>query len=292
MAAHLTDPKAPSAALVAIDPATARSGRWSAARTSQGQVQQRHPGPPPGRQLVQDVHPGRGAWRTAHPSTSVWHGPPSDHHHRIPTLRHGRPPWQPHNYADESGGTMNLVEATAHSVNTIFAQLVARSARQTVVDVAHRMGITHDARSPCARSPSGSQEVTPLDMTDAYATLAAGGRSPPRRSRSRVVKSSDGQALYTRDAAKGDQALDPNDADARHLRAAARRHRGHRDRRGAIGGRWPARPGPPRTTWTPGSAATRRSWPPACGWGTRRPRHPMHEHRGVRRTCSAAPSPP
>ncbi len=33
-------------------------------------------------------------------------------------------PWDVHNYADESGGYMSLVDATANSVNTIFAQLV------------------------------------------------------------------------------------------------------------------------------------------------------------------------
>ena len=33
-------------------------------------------------------------------------------------------PWDVHNYADESGGYMNLLDATAHSVNTIYAQLV------------------------------------------------------------------------------------------------------------------------------------------------------------------------
>src|SRR5262249_34698976 len=32
-------------------------------------------------------------------------------------------PWNVHNFADEAAGTMNLFQATAHSVNTVFAQL-------------------------------------------------------------------------------------------------------------------------------------------------------------------------
>src|ERR1700756_2180376 len=34
--------------------------------------------------------------------------------------------WPVHNFADEAEGTMDLLSATANSVNTIFAQLIAR----------------------------------------------------------------------------------------------------------------------------------------------------------------------
>src|SRR5207244_1612483 len=50
-------------------------------------------------------------------------------------------PWNPHNNADESGGTMNLFSATAGSVNTIFAQLVVKVGPANVVVMAHKMGI-------------------------------------------------------------------------------------------------------------------------------------------------------
>ena len=82
--------------------------------------------------------------------------------------------WKPHNFADESGGTMNLIQATAHSVNTIFAQLVVSVGPDNVVDVAHRMGIRTKLDPVCSIT-LGSQDVTPLDMADAYATLAARG---------------------------------------------------------------------------------------------------------------------
>src|SRR5439155_24690242 len=39
----------------------------------------------------------------------------------------GYKPWDVHNFADEAAGTMNLLDATAYSVNTIFAQLISKA---------------------------------------------------------------------------------------------------------------------------------------------------------------------
>src|SRR5439155_15743598 len=83
-------------------------------------------------------------------------------------------PWQVHNSADEAAGTMDLLSATAGSVNTIFAQLVLSVGPDSVVDVAHRMGIKSDLQAVCSIT-LGSQAVTPLEMANAYATLAARG---------------------------------------------------------------------------------------------------------------------
>jgi penicillin-binding protein 1A len=84
-------------------------------------------------------------------------------------------PWNVHNYADESGGTMSLLDATAHSVNTIFAQLVDVIGPESVVKTAHKMGIRSRLQPVCSIG-LGTQAINPLEMTDAYATLAARGR--------------------------------------------------------------------------------------------------------------------
>jgi len=105
--------------------------------------------------------------------SSTWNGPPSL------TIRDRRcetngAPWTVGNYADEAAGTMTLARATAFSVNTIFAQVTMQVGPGAVADTARRMGI----RSPLAPVCSiglGTNEVTPLDMTSAYATLAAQG---------------------------------------------------------------------------------------------------------------------
>jgi penicillin-binding protein 1A len=83
-------------------------------------------------------------------------------------------PWTVHNYADESGGYMNLLDATAHSVNTIFAQLVDIVGPANVAATAHAMGITTPLQSVCSIT-LGTQAVNPLEMTSGYATLAARG---------------------------------------------------------------------------------------------------------------------
>src|SRR6476469_5106724 len=83
--------------------------------------------------------------------------------------------WNPHNYADETAGYMNLLDATAHSVNTIYAQLVDVVGPANVVTEAHKLGIRSDLQSVCSIT-LGTQAINPLEMTDAYATLAARGR--------------------------------------------------------------------------------------------------------------------
>jgi len=82
--------------------------------------------------------------------------------------------WDVHNNADESEGTMNLIDATANSVNTIFAQLVTQVGPPAVVRMAHRLGIESQLKPVCSIT-LGTQAVSPLEMTNAYATLADHG---------------------------------------------------------------------------------------------------------------------
>jgi penicillin-binding protein 1A len=88
-------------------------------------------------------------------------------------------PWTVSNASDEESGTFSLWNATAYSVNTVFAQIVAQVGPEKVADVAHRMGIRSPLHAPGQPVPCaitlGSQAVNPLEMTNAYATLAARG---------------------------------------------------------------------------------------------------------------------
>jgi penicillin-binding protein 1A len=140
---------------------------------------------------------------------SSFSGPPSL---IIPDRRCYGPqgPWDVHNYADESAGYMNLLSATANSVNTIFAQLVAKVGPQNVVPVAHRMGITTPLQPVCSIT-LGTQPVNPLEMTDAYATLAAHGvHHEPQAFE--LVRAPDGRVLG-RLGAPGTQAIPSSVAD-------------------------------------------------------------------------------
>jgi 1A family penicillin-binding protein len=87
----------------------------------------------------------------------------------------GKPnPYSPSNFEGEEGGPMSVTDATAHSVNCAYARIEQAIGARNVVDVAHRMGITH----PLQAIPSltlGTEAVAPIEMVSAYATLAADG---------------------------------------------------------------------------------------------------------------------
>ena len=121
-------------------------------------------------------------------------------------------PWDVHNFADEESGTMSLLDATANSVNTIFAQLIARAGVRTVMGMAHRLGVTEANNGPYFKQACaitlGAVGFTPLELTDVYATFASGGvhHSPQAFE---VVRGANGKVME-RLSTKGQRALSPN----------------------------------------------------------------------------------
>ena len=80
------------------------------------------------------------------------------------------------NNAEGSGGTMSVRDATVHSVNAIFAQLDLDVGPDEVRQTAYDMGITTHLDGFPAEGIGGLRiGVTPLEMANAYATLANGG---------------------------------------------------------------------------------------------------------------------
>jgi penicillin-binding protein 1A len=79
--------------------------------------------------------------------------------------------------ADEGyQGTVNLQQATVSSDNTIFAQLDLDVGPAAVAQTAKSMGITTELDGIPAEGIGGLRlGVTPLELSDAYATLASGG---------------------------------------------------------------------------------------------------------------------
>jgi penicillin-binding protein 1A len=73
-------------------------------------------------------------------------------------------------------GRVNLQQATVASDNTVFAQLDLDVGPERVAETAHSMGITSPLDGIPAEGIGGLRiGVSPLEMADAYATLAAGG---------------------------------------------------------------------------------------------------------------------
>jgi membrane peptidoglycan carboxypeptidase len=85
--------------------------------------------------------------------------------------------WEVRNFGGGSYGKVDVVTATAKSVNTAYVQLGVRAGPHRVARVAAELGITADM-SVERDSPVislGVTTVTPLEQANAFATLAAGG---------------------------------------------------------------------------------------------------------------------
>src|SRR5665213_3015388 len=82
--------------------------------------------------------------------------------------------WSPTNYGGRQYGTITLADALAHSVNTITAGLGQEVGISTVVEAAQRCGITSPLEQNAALA-LGTSDVTPIEMTTAYAAFASGG---------------------------------------------------------------------------------------------------------------------
>lgn len=81
--------------------------------------------------------------------------------------------WQPRNYGDRYRGTLKLRDAFALSSNVAAVRLSERVGRRNVIRAARDLGV----RSPLNDNPSlalGTSGVTLLELTSAYAAVAAG----------------------------------------------------------------------------------------------------------------------
>lgn len=75
-----------------------------------------------------------------------------------------------------SGKSINLVQATLASDNTVYAQLAADLGEETITEMAHKLGVREQLHSYPAEALGGlTVGVSPLEMADVYATLADGG---------------------------------------------------------------------------------------------------------------------
>ncbi|MHB1740219.1 MAG: transglycosylase domain-containing protein, partial [Actinomycetes bacterium] len=91
----------------------------------------------------------------------------------------GSPPV--HNEFNTNYGKVSLLTATEQSINTAFVQLTMKIGPQNVYDAAIRAGIPKSAPGllPNARITLGTAAVTPVQLADGYATVAAQGIYAP-----------------------------------------------------------------------------------------------------------------
>ena len=82
--------------------------------------------------------------------------------------------WRVQNYGNDSYGTMTLADATAISSNTGYVQVAGVFGYDQVVATAKEMGVTSDIKA-YGSTILGAELTSPLEMAEAYATLASGG---------------------------------------------------------------------------------------------------------------------
>jgi penicillin-binding protein 1A len=113
--------------------------------------------------------------------------------------------YTPTNFGGKYFGTVTLADALAHSVNTIAVTLAQEVGIRNVIAVARRVGI-HSPMQANASLALGTAEVTPLELTAAYAVFANGGYRVQPYMVTRIDIS--GRPVYTRAAPQPQRVLD------------------------------------------------------------------------------------
>jgi penicillin-binding protein 1A len=115
--------------------------------------------------------------------------------------------WSPRNFDDRYYGATTMRESLAESLNSVAVQIAEKAGRERVVAAARRLGIT----APLHTHPSlalGSSEVSLIELTAAYGTLAnAGNATWPFGIVE--IRDSRGAVLYRRVGSGGGRVIGP-----------------------------------------------------------------------------------
>ena len=168
---HLYYSTDPSAAVVSIDPSTgfvkamASSGSYSDAEFNLAAQGHRQPG-----SAFKTFALTTAVRRGIDPDSTYYTSQPLD----IDDPEYGH--WDVQTYSDSYAGSVNLHQATLASDNTVYAQLALDLGPDSIAATAKDMGIETQLDGLPAETLGGLRlGVSPLEITNAYATLASGG---------------------------------------------------------------------------------------------------------------------
>lgn len=105
--------------------------------------------------------------------------------------------WTPANYTESFSGQVTLEQALSQSLNTVAVRLADETGRPAVARVAQRLGIQSKINTDPAMA-LGTTQVSPLEMAQAYATLANGGQRVSAYGIERVRATTGGAVIYQR----------------------------------------------------------------------------------------------
>jgi penicillin-binding protein 1A len=170
IAGQLYEPGDPASAVVSIDPRTgyiramASSGKYGKNKFNYAAQGHRQPG------STAKVWVLMTALRNGvNPDTTTYNS-----HALDLTTPFG--PWKVQTYSHSYGGNMNITEATLQSDNTVYAQMDLDLGPKQVRKTAYDLGIrTHLNAFPAEGLGGLRLGVSPLEQTNAYATIASSG---------------------------------------------------------------------------------------------------------------------
>ena len=127
--------------------------------------------------------------------------------------------WSPRNAGDRYLGTVSLRDALAQSLNSVAVRTIEQVGPRAAADVARRVGIASDL----SINPSlalGTSEVTPLELTAAYAVFANAGNGVLPHG-VREIRDPRATVLYRRDGGGPGRAVAPEHVATMHTLLAS-----------------------------------------------------------------------
>ncbi len=119
--------------------------------------------------------------------------------------------WQPSNYERwRYEGQVRLREALAKSINLVAVRVIEDVSPEQTVDFARQLGLT-TTLDPSLALALGASDVRPIELVNAYATFAAGGRWQPTRIIARI-EGPDGREIPLGDPEPARDVMTPAEA--------------------------------------------------------------------------------
>lgn len=115
--------------------------------------------------------------------------------------------YAPENYEGSYRGDVSAREALARSLNTVAVRVLQLGGVSDTVKLAHALGIS-SRLDPNLSLALGTSEVSLMDLTTAYASIAAGGRAIAPYV-IKTIKARDGKVIYRRPDVVPPQVVDP-----------------------------------------------------------------------------------